>query len=49
MGSISVIDNASALALEGLGAAFADVAVAADDGDFAAEHDIGGAHQAVDE
>ena len=30
-------------------AALADVAVAADDRDLAAEHDVGGAHQAVDE
>src|SRR5205823_5194946 len=40
-------DHAGALALEALAAPLADVAVTADDGDLAADHDVGGAEQAV--
>ncbi len=49
MGSISVTTTRAPWPLRDWAAAFADIAVAADDGDFAAEHDVGGAHQAVDE
>ena len=42
-------DDAGALAGERLGAALADVAVAADDRDLAADQDVGGAVQAVDQ
>ena len=42
-------DDAGALAAQRLGAALADVAVAADDGDLAADHHVGGAVDAVDE
>ena len=42
-------DDAAALAAQRLGAALADLAEAADDGDLAAEHDVGGAVQAVDQ
>src|SRR5690606_31134514 len=42
-------DDAGALAAQRLGAALADVAVAADDGDLAADEDVGGAVQAVDD
>src|SRR3954468_23320007 len=42
-------DDARALAAQRLGAALADVAEAADDGDLAADHDVGGAVDAVDE
>ncbi len=42
-------DDASALAAKGLDASFADVAVAADDGYFAADHHVGGAEDAVDQ
>ncbi len=40
-------DDAGAVGAEGVGAAFADIAVAADDGDFTGEHDIGGAFDAI--
>ena len=42
-------DDPGALATQGLGAALADVAVAADDGDLAADQDVGGTVDAVDE
>ena len=42
-------DHAGALAAQRLGAALADVAVAADDGDLAADHHVGGAVDAVDQ
>ena len=42
-------DDAGALAAQGLRAALADVAVAADDGDLAADQDVGGAVDAVDQ
>ena len=42
-------DHAGALAAQRLGAALADVAVAADDGDLAADEDVGGAVDAVDQ
>ena len=42
-------DDAGALAAQRLRAALADVAVAADDGDLAADEDVGGAVDAVDE
>ena len=42
-------DDASALAAEGLGGTLADIAVAADDGDLAGDHDIEGAVETVDE
>ena len=42
-------DDARALAAQRLRAALADVAVAADDGDLAADHHVGGAVDAVDE
>ena len=42
-------DDAGALAAEGLRAAFSDVAVSADDGDFAGDHDVDRAIDAVDE
>ena len=42
-------DDLGAVAAEGLGAALADVAVAADDADLAGDHDVGGALDAVDE
>ena len=42
-------DHASALAAERLGAALADVAEAADDGDLAADHHVGAAVDAVDQ
>jgi hypothetical protein len=42
-------DHASALAAQRLGAALADVAVAADDGDLAADQHVGGAVDAVDQ
>ena len=42
-------DDPGALTGERLGAALADVAVAADDGDLAADHDVGGSVDAVDE
>ena len=41
--------DAGALAAQRLGAALADVAVAADDGDLAADHHVGGAVDAVDQ
>ena len=41
--------HAGALAPQRLGAALADVAVAADDGDLAADHHVGGAVDAVDQ
>ena len=40
-------DDVGAHAAQGLGAAFADIAVAADDGGFAGDHDVGGAFEAV--
>ncbi len=40
--------HAGALAAQRLGAALADVAEAADDGDLAADHHVGGAVDAVD-
>ena len=42
-------DDAGALAAQRLRAALADVAVAADDGDLAADQDVGGAVDAVDQ
>ena len=42
-------DDASTLAAQGLGGALADVAVPAHDGDLAADHDVGGAVEAVDQ
>ena len=42
-------DHACALAAERLGAALADVAEAADDGDLAADHDVGAAVDPVDQ
>ena len=42
-------DDAGALAAQRLGAALADVAVAADDRDLAADQDVGGAVDAVDQ
>ena len=42
-------DDARALAAQRLRAALADVAVAAHDGDLAADHHVGGAVDAVDE
>ena len=42
-------DDAGALAAQRLRGALADVAVAADDGDLAADHDVGGAVDAVDQ
>ena len=42
-------DDARALAAERLRAAFADVAVAADDRDLAGDHDVERALEAVDE
>ncbi len=42
-------DDAGALATKGLCAAFPDVAVSADDGDFTGDHDIDGAVETVDE
>ena len=42
-------DDAGALAAQRLRAALADVAVAADDGDLAADHHVGGAVDAVDQ
>ena len=42
-------DDAGALAAQRLGAALADVAVAADDGDLAADQHVGGAVDAVDQ
>src|SRR5690606_17182232 len=42
-------DDAGALAAQRLGAALADVAVVADDGDLAADDDVGGAVQAFDD
>ena len=42
-------DDAGALAAQRLGAALAHVAVAGDDGDLAADEDVGGAVEAVDE
>ena len=48
MGSTSVTTR-GALAGERLGAALADVAVAADHGDLAGDHDVGGALDAIDE
>ena len=42
-------DHAGALAAQRLGAALADVAVAADDGDLAADHHVGRAVDAVDQ
>ena len=42
-------DHAGALATQRLGAALADVAVAADDGDLAADHHVGGAVDPVDQ
>ena len=42
-------DHAAALAAERLGAALADFAEAEHHGDLAAEHDVGGAVQAVDQ
>ena len=42
-------DDAGALAAQRLGAALADVAVPADDRDLAADQDVGGAVDAVDE
>ena len=41
--------DAAALAAQRLGAALADLAEAAHDGDLAAEHDVGGAVEAVDQ
>ncbi len=49
MGSISVTTTWAPKPAQGLGAALADVAVAADDGDLAGDHDVGGALDAVDE
>jgi hypothetical protein len=49
MGSISVTHHARAESAQGMGAALADVAVAADHGGFAGDHDIGGALEAVGE
>lgn len=40
-------DDLCAESAEGLGAAFAYIAIAADDGDFAGDHDVGGAFDAV--
>ena len=42
-------DDAGALAAQRLRGALADVAVAADDGDLAADHHVGGAVEAVDQ
>ena len=42
-------DDAGALAAQRLGAALADVAVAADDGDLAGDHHVGRAVDAVDQ
>lgn len=42
-------DDARALATEGLGGAFADVAIATDDSDFARDHDIESAIETIDE
>ncbi len=42
-------DDAGAISAERMGRAFADIAVTADDGDFAGEHDVGGALDAVRE
>jgi hypothetical protein len=42
-------DDPGALAAQRLGRALADVAVAADDRDLAAEHHVGGPVEAVDE
>jgi hypothetical protein len=49
IGSISVTTTRQPWPLERLAAALAHVAVAADDGDLAAEHDVGRAVEAVDE
>ena len=40
-------DDAGAEAAEGLGGTFADVAITADDADFAGDHDVGGALDAI--
>src|ERR1700678_2775144 len=42
-------DDARAEAAQGMGRAFADIAVATDDGDFAGDHDVGGALDAIGE
>ena len=42
-------DDAGALSAEGLGAAFADIAVSADDGDLTGDHDVDGAVESVHE
>ena len=49
IGSISVTITRAPWPLSDCGAALADVAVAADDGDLAADHDVGGAVDAVDQ
>src|SRR6185437_9427027 len=47
---IDLSDNDTrAESTEGMGAAFADIAVTADDGDFAGDHDVGGALDAIRE
>ncbi len=42
-------DDLGTHAAEGSGAAFADIAVTADDADFAGDHDVGGALDAIEE